>query len=231
MTASVKVGDLTFDVVRSARRKKVEISIERDGSLVLRAPEAADDARLLRFATRKRGWVYEKLARRALLAPIVPRREFVTGESFRYLGRSYRLLLVDDQAQPLKLVEGRFRLTRSAATEGRLHFVAWYTEHATPWLKRRVAEWASRLGAGEPTLDVTDLGFRWGSCGPGGRLSFNWSTITLPPPMIDYVVVHELAHVRHAHHGAEFWAAVARAMPDHEARKRWLAENGAGYVV
>ena len=101
----------------------------------------------------------------------------------------------------------------------------------TPWLTRRVAEWASRLGAGEPALDVTDLGFRWGSCGPSGRLSFNWSTITLPPPMIDYVIVHELAHVRHAHHGAEFWAAVARAMPDHETRKRWLAENGAGYGI
>jgi predicted metal-dependent hydrolase len=71
-----------------------------------------------------------------------------------------------------------------------------------------------------------DLGFRWGSY-RDGRMNVNWATIALPPSVIDYVIVHELAHVEHAHHGEGFWAAVRRAMPDHEARKRWLAEHGA----
>jgi predicted metal-dependent hydrolase len=228
MMQVIRVGDLTFEVIRSDRRRTVEIGVERDGRLVLRAPEGVPDVRLERFATEKRMWVCEKLARKKALAPVAPRREFVSGEGFYFLGRAFRLLLVDEQDRPLKLTEGRFRLVRSEAERGREHFVAWYTECARPWLARRVDEWAPRLGIEDVGVEVLDLGFRWGSCGKG-RVNFNWSTITLPPGIIDYVIIHELVHVQHAHHGSEFWSAVARAMPDHETRKQWLAEHGAGH--
>lgn len=231
MMETLQIGDLTFGVIRSPRRKTVELGVERDGSLIVRAPVGVADERLVKFATRKRSWVYEKLALKGALTPVPARREFVSGEGFRYLGRSYRLILVEQQNVPLKLVEGRFRLKRGDAAGGREHFVAWYLQHGQPWLTRRVGAWAVRMGTGDVTIGVRDLGFRWGSCAPGGQLCFNWATITLPPGIIDYVVVHELAHVLHPNHGPEFWAALGRAMPDWEVRKRWLAERGSDHGI
>ncbi len=226
---TIEVGDLRFAVIRSPRRSSVEIGVERDGSLVLRAPTGVATARLERFATQKRMWVREKLSRKeAVASPRSRPREFVSGEGFPYLGRSYRLLLVARQDRALKLADGRFRLLRKEKPRAREHFIAWYADHATRWLDRRVREWAPRLGEKAVRVEVLDLGYRWGSCGHE-RVNFNQTTIALPPTIIDYVIVHELVHLHHAHHGASFWSAVARAMPDHETRRRWLAEYGAEY--
>lgn len=74
---------------------------------------------------------------------------------------------------------------------------------------------------------VQELGYRWGSCGKGGRLFFHWRSILLPPRIADYVVVHELVHLREPHHSPGFWRAVERVLPDFALRKQWLAEHGA----
>ncbi|MEQ1501778.1 MAG: SprT family zinc-dependent metalloprotease [Myxococcota bacterium] len=230
MTETIAIAELTFQVIRSSRRQTAEISVERDGSLVVRAPTTASGDALQRFAHQQRGWVYEKLAKRELLVGSPPKREFVVGESFLYLGRAYRLALVDAQDVPLKLRDGRFQLRRSDVSRGRDVLVAWYTAHAQAWLEGRVESWSERLGTPTTRLRVRDLGYRWGSCGAAG-LNFHWATITLPPGIVDYVIVHELAHVEHPHHGQAFWEAVGRALPDHEVRKRWLAERGAQHGV
>lgn len=73
---------------------------------------------------------------------------------------------------------------------------------------------------------MRELGFRWGSCGAGGKLYFHWRTMLLPPPLIEYVVVHELVHLLEPHHTPEFWTRVERAMPDFERRRRLLFEEG-----
>lgn len=88
----------------------------------------------------------------------------------------------------------------------------------------------NNLRDGKPWLDAArisqDLGYRWGSCGKGGRLFFHFRTVLLPPPIIEYVVVHELVHLVEPHHNPAFWARVERAMPDFADRKQWLAEKG-----
>jgi predicted metal-dependent hydrolase len=228
MSETITVADLTFEVIRSNRRKTAEISLERDGQLVVRAPSTASVDAILRFAQAKRSWVYEKQARRLMLVGSPPRREFVAGEGFPYLGRTYRLALVDEQEVPISLREGRFRLRRRDVPRGRAVMVGWYTSRGQAWLGRRVAGWAERMGTAAVGVRVRDLGYRWGSCGAAG-LNFHWAVIGLPPGIVDYVIVHELAHLEHPHHGQSFWGAVARALPDHEARKRWLAERGAHY--
>ena len=174
--------------------------------------------------------VYTKLAEKDALRHPVQAKEFVTGEGFRYLGRSYRLLLVDEQDVPLKLEAGRFKLLRGEVGKGREHFVAWYKAHALPWFRRRVKLYAPRIGAEPTRVDVRDLGFRWGSCGRAGGVNFNWQTIVLPANVVDYVVVHELVHLREGNHTPEFWTRVERVLPDFQQRKDWLAANGAGFV-
>jgi predicted metal-dependent hydrolase len=155
----------------------------------------------------------------------------VTGEGFYYLGRSYRLLLVDDQVRALKLEHGRFKLLRSRASEGRSIFVRWYGEHAEAWLRRRLGRWVDRVDARPSGLNVRDLGYRWGSCGKSKRLNFNWRIILLPPDAIDYLIVHELAHLHEPSHSRAFWQHVERAMPDYDRRKDWLAVHGATFVT
>jgi predicted metal-dependent hydrolase len=93
-------------------------------------------------------------------------------------------------------------------------------------LAARVAREAARTHVQPGPVAVQDLGFRWGSCGKGRRLYFHWQSILLPPRIIDYIVVHELVHLREPHHTPAFWRAVERALPDWEARRRWLAEHG-----
>lgn len=231
MSQIISVDDLQFALVRSDRRRTMELSVERNGALVIRAPQRATTERLEAFAREKRSWVYRKVAEKEALLHAVAAKEYVSGESFLYLGRSYRLLLVSSQDTPLRLDAGRFRLLRSEARQGRSHFIKWYSAHGRAWLGRRVAGLASRIGVEVEGVEVGDLGYRWGSCGSRGKLNFNWATILLPPSIADYVVVHELVHLLERNHTPAFWRRVERAMPDYLRRKAWLAERGAGLVV
>jgi predicted metal-dependent hydrolase len=223
---SLTVGDLNFEVRRSHRRKSMQITVDRRGELLLSAPEACPTRLMEQFVREKRFWIYTKLAEKDALDLAPPKKQFVSGEGFPYLGRSYRLLLVEDQQVPVKLEHGRFKMRRADAAEGREHLVRWYTEHARPLFEHRVDRVLSRLGAERGAVAVRDLGFRWGSCGRNGTLHFNWRTILLPPTLLEYVVAHEAVHLVLEHHGRAFWATLSRLMPDYEARKARLRELG-----
>jgi predicted metal-dependent hydrolase len=204
----------------------MQITVERDGGLVLAAPTGVGEDRLTDFVREKRFWIYTKLAEKDRLQRIIPRKQFVPGEGFLYLGRSYRLKLVDDQDVPLKLANGRFLLRRDAVDEARAHFVRWYAAHARTWLAAKVKAYRSRMEVGLGGVKVQDLGYRWGSCGKGGWLYFHWKAILLPPRIAEYIVVHEIAHLHERYHAPAFWLRVERAMPDYAQRKSWLAEHG-----
>jgi len=221
-----QVDDLQFHVRHSARRRTMQITVERDGELVLSAPPDVDETALRAFVLEKRFWIYTKLAEKDRLQRQVPRKEFVDGEGFLYLGRSHRLKLVDEQDVALKLAAGRFCLRRNALPGAREHLIRWYSERAKAWLSSRVAEYQSRMGVAPAGVKVQDLGYRWGSCGKRDWLYFHWKAILLPPCIAEYVVVHEIAHLREPHHTPAFWLCVERAMPDYAQRKAWLAEHG-----
>ncbi|SCZ52909.1 M48 family metallopeptidase [Thiohalomonas denitrificans] len=225
--SAFQVDDLAFDLRLSRRRRTVQITVDRGGELVLAAPRGTDEEELRRFVREKRYWIYTKLAEKAQLQRAIPKKEFVDGEGFLYLGCSYRLKLVDDPAASLKLVGGRFHLSRDlAASEGRSQFVRWYTDHGYEWLSQKVSEYTPRMEVKPGGVKVQDLGYRWGSCGKGNWLYFHWKTILLPRTVAEYVVIHELAHLHEGHHTPAFWRRIERALPDFERRKRWLAAHG-----
>jgi predicted metal-dependent hydrolase len=220
------VDDLHLAVRRSARRKTMQITVERNGELIVCAPPGVSTARLRQFVQEKRFWIYTKLAEKDRLQRVVLNKEFVGGEGFLYLGRSYRLKLVDRQDAPLMLSAGRFRLRQDALFAARDHFIRWYSEHARVWLANKVAEYQVRMEVQPAGVRVQDLGYRWGSCGKGGWLYFHWKTILLPACIAEYVALHEIAHLHDRHHTPAFWLRVERAMPDYAQRKAWLAEHG-----
>lgn len=222
----LQVDDLLFSIRRSARRRTMEITVERSGDLVLSAPLEVGEAQLREFVLEKRFWIYTKMAEKERLQRQIPRKEFVGGEGFLYLGRSHRLKVVEEQNVPLKLAGGRFCIRHDAIHTAREHFIRWYSARAKAWLSGRVADCQSRMEVRPAGVKVQDLGYRWGSCGKGDWLYFHWKAILLPTRIAEYVVVHEMAHLHEPHHTPAFWLRVERAMPDFAQRKTWLAEHG-----
>ena len=225
------VGDLVLAVAPPSDRKTIEIVVERDASLVLKAPTTATIERAKQFVTAKRPWVYRKLAEKdALTGPPVV-KQFVEGEGFAYLGRSYRLTLTTAAGakEGVRLERGRFRLPAKEAHEGAAKMRRWYTKVGGQWLRHRIRPWAARLGEEAATVEVRDLGYRWGSARPTEgpqRINVHWVTLQLPPSLIDYVLVHELAHLREVNHNPDFWKIVSRLMPTYELQRVTLATIG-----
>jgi predicted metal-dependent hydrolase len=203
------------------------ITVDRDGSLIVTAPDGCDEADLAAFAREKRMWVYKKLAEKDLLLSARPTREFVTGEGFAYLGRSHRLVLRDSASSTVKLERGRLIMRRDVAESERASaaIVEWYRARAVRWLPRRVEPWAERMAVHPSAVDARGLGYRWGSLGRNDRVNFHWATMQLIPSLIDYVIVHELAHIHEPNHTPEFWHRVERAMPHFQRAKETLARQ------
>lgn len=223
-----EVDGLLFHVVPRPGRATIEITVERDASLSLKVPGQATTDQVAAFVAAKRSWIFRKLAEKdALFHPPVV-KQLVDGEGFAYLGRSYRLLLVDDQDVSARLERGRLRVRRADATSDGVAVIRrWYQQTGLSWLARRVQPWAARMGAGDVTVDVATLGYRWGSVGKANKVNIHWATLQLAPALIDYVLVHELAHLEEINHTPRFWQLVGRALPDFEQRKDALAHLGA----
>jgi hypothetical protein len=222
------VAGLDFEVQLSSSRRSIGITVDRDGSLIVKAPNECDEVELAAFAQDKRMWVYKKLAEKDLLLSHRPPKEFVSGEGFAYLGRSHRLLLVDRHGSPVKLESGRLVMRRDVAERGlgAAAMIDWYRARALRWLPRRVEPWAQRMGVSPAVINVSDLGYRWGSLGKESRLNLHWAAIQLRPALLDYIIVHELAHIVEPRHTAAFWLRVERTLPAFEGVKSELARLG-----
>jgi predicted metal-dependent hydrolase len=222
----MRVGDLDIHVRVSDRRRTIRLTIERDATVTAVIPPATDEANLTKVITAKRPWLYAKLRERAALGEPRAPREYVTGEGFPYLGRSYRLLVVDQAPRPVRLNRGRLELRRDSVNDAPRHLARWYRHVGEPWLRKRIVPWAVRMNAEVTALQVLPLGYRWGSCTRDGKVNIHWATMQLPPDLIDYVLVHELAHLRHPDHSSSFWHVVERAMPDYSSRRDRLLRLG-----
>jgi predicted metal-dependent hydrolase len=230
-----KKDDIRYQVIRS-RRATADIVIERDGSIVVRAPETIPDERIEDMVEAKRLWIYKNLAEWRDLSATRVLREYKNGEGFLYLGRSYRLLLVAEQNEALLLKNGRFSLRRDLVDAGSIAaaqsaFRDYYIARGQERISRRVNYYAPKVGVTPRALSVRELGNRWASCSPTGGLSFHWKCMMAPQTIIDYIVVHELCHFHHLDHTDAFWNEVDKVIPNYGERKEWLRKNGAGLDV
>ncbi|MDK4731524.1 SprT family zinc-dependent metalloprotease [Rhizobium sp. CNPSo 3490] len=234
-------GGETFEflIERTARRKTVAISVGFDGVRVL-APSDLDDDRVLSIVRKKGAWLLRKMAAYNELGGQPIAREFVSGETFYYLGRQYRLKLIPDEtavttriaARGSTLVapvlpNGHASVQRAAVRSGIRH---WYRAHAVQHFPVRARMIAETLGISPPIIKVVDQSKRWGSCDPRGRIRLNWRLVMAPMPLIDYVVAHEACHVLEHNHSRRFWRSLETIMPDYEDRLRQLDRLGHLYV-
>ena len=221
--------DIAYQLVRS-RRKTASIYIERDGLVSVLVPERLSDEQIEDLLESKRAWIYRGLAEWRDLNASRVEREYVNGEGFLYLGRTYRLKLVSDLQAPLMLKDGYFclRSTKGNVAVADEAFKAFYRQKGVERIPRRVEYFRLKMDVAPRSVRVMDLKHRWASCSSGGNLNFHWRCMMAPLTIIDYIVVHELAHLIHHNHTPGFWTEVEKVLPDFQDRKDWLRLNGAG---
>ena len=228
---ALRTQDIAYGVVRS-RRITTDIVVERDGRVIVRAPETVPEERIEDIVAAKRYWIYKALAEWRDLNATRVLREYRNGEGFLYLGRSYRLALVEDQDEPLVLNSGRFCLRRDLVDQGEVAaakaaFRRYFIARGHERIGARVRYYSPKIGITPREIVVRDLGHRWASCSPTGKLAFHWKSMMAPPTVIDYIVVHELCHFHHLNHTEAFWNEVDKVLPSYRERKEWLKKNGA----
>jgi predicted metal-dependent hydrolase len=221
--------DIEYTLVRS-RRRTASIYIERDGQVSVLVPGKLTTRQIEDVLESKRNWIYRNLAEWQDLNARKVHRDYVNGEGFLYLGRSYRLKLVSDLDEPLMLKDGYFclRANNGSIPDADCAFKEFYREKGAARIPPRVAYFQLKMDVEPRSIKVIDLKHRWASCTPGGNLNFHWKSMMAPLTIIDYIVVHELAHLIFPNHTAAFWNEVDKVMPDFQERKEWLRDNGAG---
>jgi predicted metal-dependent hydrolase len=227
-----QVRDIEYQLLPGSDRRTTDIVIERDGIITVRPPIRMTPEQVDATVFSKRMWIYRNLAEWRDLNATRVVREWVNGETFLYLGSCYRLQLVAEQDEPLKLKDGRFCLRRELVERGGREaghqaFAAFYQTKGLPRLQRRVAYFAPKVGVTAREVEIKDLGYRWASCTKHGDLHFHWKCLMAPLTIIDYIIVHELCHLRFRDHSDAFWNEVDKVLPDFRARKEWLRLRGA----
>ena len=227
-----------YQVIRRPRRRTASISVKPDCTVRVSVPASLTDAQVTELVKRKSRWIQSKLAHFEAISRSEKKREYVSGENFTYLGRNYPMKVIEtDEDDPVKLKNGRFYVPVTLGlTEGEQQLVrdrlsGWYQSHALIRLREKVQRYANKINVSPRSVGVKGYKSRWGSCHSDGRLYFNWRIIIAPHPVVDYLVVHELAHLVHGNHSKKFWRVVGSVFPDYQEGRDWLRVNGRGLRV
>jgi predicted metal-dependent hydrolase len=224
-----QVRDIEYHLLPGTDRQTTDIVIERDGAITVRPPAWMTPEQVDETVLSKRMWIYRNLVEWRELNATRVEREWVNGEDYLYLGSRYRLSLVEEQDEPLKLKNGRFYLLRTIPKHERSKvFREFYTSKGLSRVATRIDYFAGKVGVKPGKCVIKDIGYRWASCLKNGDLQFHWKCLMAPLTIIDYIVVHELCHLHYRDHSDAFWNEVDKVMPDYQDRKAWLRDHGAG---
>ena len=219
--------EFSYTIKRSEKRHKLTITVERDRTVVVHAPIGTPEAEIRELVDSKRRWIHEKINHRQKYQelPHPPGKELVTGEAALYLGRQYRIEVVEVGLSEIQFSQ-RFLIPASHASRRKAVLRDWYRDRAHEKILPRARLHARELGVAYKKAKIVDNRYRWGSCTVKDNVNFNWRLIKAPMSVIDYVIVHELAHLLEANHTPRFWNIVRVQIPKMEKARAWLGENG-----
>ena len=210
-------------IIRS-NRKSFGLEITPDGLLIVRAPRSATNAQIQAVVDQKAAWIAKSQARIADRAADLQPKTFSPGETFWYLGEQYPLRLTDRRRPPLEL-DGAFHLSRHALERAKAVFIDWYREETRQITHSLIASYTKQHGFKVNAVRINSARTRWGSCSGKGNLNFTYRLCMVPLSVMEYVVVHELVHLKVPNHSRAFWAQVARIYPDYKNARTWLKKH------
>ena len=217
-------------VQRSNRAKSADLIVER-GQIRIVVPKETATAQIERIIAKKDRWIRQKLRLQSTVVEPKP-KEFISGEAFPYLGKNYRLKVIYGSKDHVALRSGRIEVCVAArkgekGLEARVRslLTAWYRQKAIKRINDKVEKYSKQLGVKPQSVKVRDYKSRWGSCILPSTVSFNWRIVMAPHKIIDYVVVHELCHLKHHDHSEKFWQSVGSIVKDRIEMQTWLKRS------
>lgn len=211
--------------VKYSSRKTLNITVERDRSVVVHAPVGLSLEKIDSIVTSKQDWINNKISDSKKYSQIMQRKEFVNGESLLFLGKLYNLTISAEEFDGIIFDDG-FLISEKNQKQANVYFKNWYKEQALLKINKLARLYEEKLGVKYNQLKLTDMKYRWGSCSPKGNININWRIIKAPMYVIEYLVVHELTHLLESNHSDKFWNTVSIQIPQYEKAKEWLRNNG-----
>lgn len=229
---SIKVGSITVEVaIAYGPRKSLQISVTPERQVKVLAPNGTPLEVVLTRLNHRGGWVVRQLEHFRRFPPAPAPRRYVSGETHRYLGRQYRLKVIPGEPEGVKLTRGYFQvLVKNSGDSRRVEHLLneWFSARARIVLAERLERctaFARYFDIPAPTtVSFRRMAKRWGSCTKEGRIILNTDLIHVPTPCIDYVITHELCHLKHPNHSPAFYGLLKRIMPDWQRRKERLEQ-------
>lgn len=214
-------------VVERSARKTLGLYVERDGSVLVRAPLSLTDERIAATVLKKQKWIFRAQARWATLNPERPGKEFVSGETIYFLGQPHRLDFQAAAKPGVHRVGDVFVLDTSDRPRAESLLKGFYRTEGLARLPLLVEQHSASMGVTPSGIRVQELGHRWGSCSASGVLNFHWKAMAVPLEVLHYLVVHELAHLMQRDHSSKFWLLVDAELPGWKSHAHWLDLHGA----
>ncbi|WP_280770076.1 M48 family metallopeptidase [Salipaludibacillus daqingensis] len=227
---------IDYQLEYSSDSKDILITVEWLNGVKVTAPRDTNEQQLQKLLHKKAPWILTKWkAFNEIIDKPAP-KEFVSGEKFTYLGRNYRLKVhKKEEINNVRLAFNRGKFISEVPAhfseeekneEFSTAFKKWYNTQGEKKLNERLAIYTEKMNIVPEKVKLKEQKMRWGTCTPNGSLYLNWRIIMAPIPIVDYLLVHELAHLKHPNHSKEFWRLVRSIIPDYEQRKEWLRVNG-----
>lgn len=212
------------DKVIRSNRKTVSLQINENAELVVRVPALLSTESILRIVEQNSNWIARN--RRTMLSKISEsqHKNFTENEEFLYLGKSLKLKNSRKLNDQLHIEEDHFIIGTKVLDRKKV-FIEWYRNAAFLKLSERTEIIARNTGLKYSAIKITSAQKRWGSCSKNGNINYTWRLVMAPIPIIDYVVLHELAHTVVRNHSSRFWNIVKKNMPDYSVRQKWLRDN------
>jgi len=231
--STIKINDHSVAVVRSARRKTIAIKIQ-DGNVTVHLPKLMPLWLAKQFVMRKQQWIEDKLKN---FQQRPPKRQFIEGELQPFMGEQYPLNIIQEpQRQRLYVRLDQQKLVIMAppnvtALQVRQALTRWYRRQAESLLSERVKQLAEQTGLRPNQVQIKSYKARWGSCTMRGDIQLNWQLVQATQSINDYVIIHELCHLRQHNHSKAFWDLVEQFDPNFREHRRWLKQHGHLLVI
>lgn len=211
--------------IQYSNRKTLTIIVERDRRVVVRAPMNTSKELIEKEVNKRKFLIFKKIHHPQKYQTPRPRKEFVSGESLMFLGRNYKMEVVQEEIEGIQF-DNKFYISKVNQYNAEQLFRKWYINQAEEKIIPKVKIHAKNIGVNYKAIKIQDLKYRWGSCTPKDNINFNWRLIKAPIYVLDYIIVHELAHLLEPNHTPEFWNIVSIQLPHYNKAKDWLKNNG-----
>lgn len=228
-------NSIIFYKLARTKRKTIGITIDMSGEVKVSAPLQMSEEQIEEVLEKKANWIIKKLSEIQVVNKNVVIKQFIDGEKFLYLGKDYELKVIEQNSNKVEVVIQEDKiliyLPQHLQEENKNQIIKeallkWYRKCFSQIVDERIKEYSLQLKVTPCKVVIKSQKTRWGSCSSMGNINLNWRLVMAPIAIIDYIIVHELCHLKVMNHSKDFWYQVGLIMPDYKERREWLKENG-----